>query len=102
MDKRTAKRLWNLYVKVGVAYTAASTLRDVMSTLGYSVEGDDQFIPGLEYFNKHPLITSMCYIPGALLWPVDAVNIVHRVVTGKNLGIYRALTNTMEAKKEDK
>lgn len=85
MDKRTAKRLWNLYTKIGVAWASANILHDVLSTLGYTPDALGAFVLGKETENKHPMLTALAKLPLGYLWPVDIANMLHYNRTGKNL-----------------
>jgi hypothetical protein len=84
MDKKTAKRLWNLYTKIGVAWASATILRDVLSTLGYTPDASDALVPGNEYTNKYPMVTALAKLPFGYLWPIDMANMLHYNRTGKN------------------
>ena len=84
MDKRTAKRLWNLYTKIGVAWVSANVLRDVLTTLGYTPDADESFVPGKEYENKYPMLSALMKLPLGYLWPIDVANMLHYNWTGKN------------------
>lgn len=84
MDKRTAKRLWNLYTKIGVAWASANILHDVLSTLGYTPDASDVLVPGKEHENKYPMLTALAKLPFGYLWPIDVANVLHYNRTGKN------------------
>ena len=88
MDKRTAKRLWNLYTKIGVAWASANILHDVLTILGYTPDAPDTLVPGKETENKYPMITALAKLPLGYLWPVDVANVLHYNRTGKNFWTY--------------
>ena len=85
MDKRTAKRLWNLYTKIGVAWASANILAEVLTTLGYTPDdASAAFVLGKEYANKYPMLSALMKLPLGYLWPVDVANMLHYNRTGKN------------------